>query len=86
MGFAENVKYVISTYVKTEYVMIVQHDQMFIKRMKLCDLLACMNNNGRAINYLGFASETNNNEVNNRLVAAPFKKIYKEFLMDFLII
>lgn len=76
-GFAENVKTCLNI-TTTKYVMIVQHDQLFVKHVDLKNVLRCMDENPNDIKYLGFASQRNCNELKTRLISKKFRK----FLID----
>ena len=75
-GYAKNVKYCVDNYIKSKYFMILQHDHIFIKNINVNNIINCLELND--INYIGFPSITNSNEVNNRLVRIEFRK----FLLD----
>lgn len=76
-GYAKNLKYCLDNYIKTKYFMILQHDHIFIKdTININTVINCLEVNN--INYIGFPSITNCNEVNNRLVRIEFR----EFLLE----
>lgn len=77
VGFAENISTAINEYVDTEFILIVQHDQLFVRQLSLFPLVECLKRND-AINYIGFNSDSNKNEVNCRLQGPQFKKFYHD--------
>jgi len=80
-GFAENIRTALDQYVTTEFIMVVQHDQLFIKDLELEPLIRCMKCND-VINYIGFCADSSKNEVNCRLSGPQFKKMYYELEVE----
>lgn len=75
-GYAGNLKYCLGL-IETNYVMIVQHDQYFIRDINIGKVAEVMENTG--IKYIGFPSITNNLELQCRLVNGKFRKFLLEF-------
>ena len=75
-GFAKNVKIAIDS-VRTPYVMIVQHDQIFTRNVDIHSVITSMNLNSD-INYVGMVSNSDNDEIAKRLNS----KKYEKFIND----
>lgn len=82
-GFAENVKYVIDNHVKTPYVMVVQHDHMFIRKINyhVSDLIECMEK--KTVNYLGFSMSSDINHFTQSYQDKQFNLFYEDLEMRF---
>ena len=75
-GFAKNIKIALDL-VKTPYVMIVQHDQLFARNVDIHSIINSMKLNSD-INYVGMISNSDNDEVSRRLNS----KNYEKFMND----
>ena len=77
-GFAENIKFALYNYVKTPYVMIVQHDYMFVRFVDITSIINCMNYNDD-VKYVGILSHSHKNYV-NRVLSKPDYHVFYEDL------
>lgn len=75
-GFAKNVERCLHM-VTTPFVMIVQHDQIFIRSCNLEKIISSMENSEK-VNYVGFSSNSNDNEVSKRLFRKEFRKLFTD--------
>ena len=74
-GFAENVKYALEL-VKTEYVIIIQHDQIFLRNINFKDIIDMMTRHNN-INYVNFISlQTVNYEAK---LISRYNTFYEEY-------
>ena len=62
-GFAKNIFHVMKTFVQTKYVMILQHDWIFISNLNIDKMINLMEQN-REIFYLNFQSSTTIDYIN----------------------
>lgn len=76
-GFAENVKIALYDYVRTPYVIIVQHDQEFKRSVDLKTAIERMKSNDD-IKYIGMMSDSDQNYVKKILARPEYSLFYKD--------
>ena len=76
-GFAENVKYALNNLVKTEFVIVIQHDQIFLRSIDLKSVIFTMLNHSD-INYIGFVSKQTSNY--ESFLQSKYNQFYRDFL------
>jgi hypothetical protein len=77
-GFAQNVKMMLDL-VKTRYVMILQHDQCFVRSVNAIGAINVMNSHSD-INYIGFIASSE--QTYESILKSQFKNFYEDLLTD----
>lgn len=87
-GFAENVKYIITNHITTPYVMIVQHDHTFTRKINynITEIIKTMDkkeNDEYLINYLGFTSQSDINHFEQTIHNKSYSLFYEDLKIKF---